>query len=207
MADPPLFSVRIVGAETVKKNIIIQCGLGLDAFVGAFYLFASTVITTAMRLTPYLTGYLRASRYIQRPIKGIVFKFQAGFGAPYAAAVHERQAKHATGEWKFLATALAFHDSSKDRMIAATTARLWKAGQGIGDVPVIHPETALESSWLAGWQHKKLTRAQQRKRDAAVERNEFRQRTDKFASIRSARARATRNFNNRARLTRAARHG
>jgi hypothetical protein len=112
--------------------------------MGAAYLWCSTVITTAMRLTPVRTGWLRRSRFVEHPSEsGFAFTLRMGFSATYAAAVHDRNARHPTGEWKFLSTAVSMHAPSMSRVLAAHTFTMLRSGVGFQSIPPVHPTSAV----------------------------------------------------------------
>lgn len=147
--NAPLFTMKVSGlnsggtttVETVRRAIVKHGDKGMRAFQGAMYLYATIVITSAMRLTPVLTGWLRRSRYVQEPqqISLTRFGFVAGFGAPYAAAVHDVWARHVTGQWKYLSTAIAENAPRMTRVLVSTMNRLIKANAGVEAIPVLHP--------------------------------------------------------------------
>jgi hypothetical protein len=110
-------------------------------YAGAIYLFGAHVITKAMRYTPVDTGRLRNSRFVEKPALGATtgFSFAAGFGAYYAMAVHESNAKHAVGRRRFLAVAISEEAPKASRFVSAAVARLRESGTTIDMMPELHP--------------------------------------------------------------------
>jgi hypothetical protein len=103
-------------------------------------MLATNIVSTALRRTPADTGYLRASRYVRRPVVvGTRFEVEIGFGAPYAIFVHEIDKPYVVGEWKFLANAVTDHSANALSDLASWTAKLAAAGKTIDDVPETHP--------------------------------------------------------------------
>lgn len=154
--------VQLVGVAGLSKKIWKHGQDAKVAFAGAVYLYASQVITLAMRRTPVLTGYLRRSRWVQHPEVNPygMFSITCGFSAPYAAAVHNRWARHPTGEWKFLSSAIADLQPTMGATLARTMNRLIKDGSP--QVPYLHP--ARPQQWVA--QRKRLNKRQRAKRGA-----------------------------------------
>lgn len=62
----------------------------------------------------YYSGYLRDSRYVEKPrkVRG-GYSTRVGFRAWYANYVHDRSAQHTDGDWKFLERAAAELDGRK----------------------------------------------------------------------------------------------
>ncbi len=136
-------------------------------YQGAIYLLGTEIVTRAMRRTPVDSGYLRASRYVQKPsFTATSFVFEVGFSAPYAFFVHERDLKYRVGEWKFLTKAVDDVAAGAERFIAVNTERLAKAGQGIDDIPEIHPTGPLVGPQI----HPRL-RARRRRLEAQAEKD------------------------------------
>jgi hypothetical protein len=140
------------------------------AYRGAIYMLATNVVSTALKLAPADTGYLRASRYVRKPtLAGKKFTCEVGFGAPYALYVHEMNLKYIVGEWKFLKKAVDFHMATAARDLAAWTAHLASQGKTIDDVPETHPRI-----WTGGLRvvpKRKSARARKKyKMDRAIDR-------------------------------------
>lgn len=111
-----------------------------NAYRAAVYLFAQEVVSTAQKLCPVDTGFLRKSRFVRRPeVDADRFEIECGFSAPYAMTVHETHRRYAVGEWKFLQTAINHHAPRALDRIAALTAAAAKAGLTPEKVPAVHP--------------------------------------------------------------------
>lgn len=111
------------------------------AYAAAVYLFGTEIATRAMRNVPVDSGYLRNSRYVTMPSTTDLgsFQFEVGFSAPYAAFVHERNLKYVMGGWKYLSRAVDELSPSASNFIERYTELYAKRGQGITDVPHVHP--------------------------------------------------------------------
>lgn len=137
---PDNLRVDIAGLEKTYEALRVWRHRSEGAFQGAVFMLATNVISTALKLTPADTGYLRASRYVRRPVvTGTRFEVEVGFGAPYAIHVHEINKHYVVGEWKFLATAVSYHAQTALADLASWTAKLAAAGMTIEDVPETHP--------------------------------------------------------------------
>ena len=119
--------------------------LGRASFAAAAFRWATNVISTAMRVTPYDTGWLRRSRYLEVPTVNSSgsFTVNMGFSAPYALWVHEINKRYTVGEWKFLEKAMKYHGTSAMREIAAWTDVFIKAG-GTPTFESPHPSSPLQ---------------------------------------------------------------
>jgi hypothetical protein len=156
------------------------------AYRGAVYLFAQEVVSTAQKLCPVDTGFLRKSRYVRRPeIHGDRFEIEVGFSAPYAMAVHEMHRRYVVGEWKFLQTAITHHAQRALDRIAALTASGAASGLTADRVPAIHPTEPTTEARVAR-RHSPRIKA---KRDASRDRNEDRIRRESRAALGAQRGR------------------
>lgn len=102
------------------------------AFEAAAFTVMSDIITASLPDVPVRTGALKASRFVARtvPITG-------GFGAEYAAAVHELDGGRG---WKFLQRALTELLPSMGARLGALTEQYAKSGTTIANVRAVHPE-------------------------------------------------------------------
>tara|TARA_Y100000004_G_C8927590_1_gene418323 strand:- start:127 stop:588 length:462 start_codon:yes stop_codon:yes gene_type:complete len=81
-------------AKEVEENLDDLTMSMLRAAAGALYIEGTEIMNDALKITPFDTGNLRDSHYVELPkptSSGMVVKL--GFGgtaAPYALAVHER---------------------------------------------------------------------------------------------------------------------
>jgi hypothetical protein len=140
-------SVQITGTGKVLERIAKLRRLAPEALAAATYIATSTVISTAMRLTPVDTGWLRSSRFVRLPvISGDRFTIEAGFGATYAIFVHEIDRNYVVGEWKFLQTAVAYHRASMLEEIARMAAGMMASGRGIDSLPKMHPTEPMDAT-------------------------------------------------------------
>ena len=140
-------SVTFTGTGKVMESIAKLRRIAPEALAAATYMATGTVISTAMRLTPVDTGWLRQSRYVRFPkMSGDRFSIEAGFAATYAIYVHEIHKDYIVGEWKFLSTALNYHASSMLAEIARIAAGMLAAGKGLGDVPKMHPTEPMDDT-------------------------------------------------------------
>lgn len=74
--------------------------------------FGEHVVGDAQQLTPVKTGFLQGSATTTpATAESETIAKQIGFNAEYAAAVHERPAKHLVGEDKYLAKAMSANAS------------------------------------------------------------------------------------------------
>lgn len=146
MAAPLEIAVKTTGEKDLAKLIKKYGEKGADAFAGAAYMWATNVISTAMKLTPVFTGFLRDSRYVELPVVtgAGAFKIGMGFSAPYAVFVHEIHKRYIVGEWKFMETALNWHAPSAMREVAQWTKKLIETGGGIQSIGIRHPTEPLQ---------------------------------------------------------------
>jgi hypothetical protein len=163
-----MFSIPI--AQTQRDIDLIEIDLARftgtqrEAYQGACYLLGTEVVTRAMRRTPVDTGYLRASRYVTKPtfFGADRFELEVGFSAPYAVFVHEKDKNYTVGEFKFLRKAFDEVAPNAERFLVRQIERLVAAGQGIDDVPEVHPTGPLIGPHI----HPRL-RTRRRKAEAA----------------------------------------
>lgn len=142
-------SVTFTGPLEVMESLAKLRRLAPDALAGATWLATATVISTAMRLTPVDTGWLKSSRYVRLPkMNGGRFSIEAGFAATYAIHVHEIHKDYIVGEWKFLSTALNYHASSMLAEIARIAAGMLGAGQTLAQITgsPIHPTEPMDDT-------------------------------------------------------------
>lgn len=146
MAAPLEIAVKTTGEKDLVRLIKRYGDRGVDAFAGAAYMWATNVISTAMKLTPVFTGFLRDSRYVELPVVtgAGAFKIGMGFSAPYAVFVHEIHKRYIVGEWKFMETALNWHAPSAMREVAQWTKKLIETGGGIQSIGIRHPTQPLQ---------------------------------------------------------------
>lgn len=143
---PPILTTQIEGTTKTLKVLADWKKRNEAAYRGAVYMMATNVMSTSLKLCPADTGFLRSSRFVDKPdTEGVTFTIACGYGAPYAIWVHEINKRYIVGEWKFLATALDYHLPTAARDMASWCAKLAAAGKGIDDVPETHPQV-----WTGG---------------------------------------------------------
>lgn len=187
-------SVTFTGSAKVMESIAKLRRIAPEALAAATYMATGTVISTAMRLTPVDTGWLRQSRYVRFPkMNGDRFNIEAGFAATYAVYVHEINKDYIVGEWKFLSTALNYHASSMLTEIARIAAGLLSAGKGLSDVPKMHPTEPMDDTnraaleGLAGRHRRRKSKRTIAKREASRQTNRDRRARESAASIEAQR--------------------
>lgn len=169
MANGHVLRMNVSGADKLGQMLAKHLERSRAAFLGATYLHGTLVITAAMRLTPVLTGWLRRSRWLARPsTTPVAFAIPAGFSAPYAAAVHFRDAQHPTGQAMFLQAAIDAHAPTASAFIARETLRLWRSGATIERVPAVHPSEPVQGPLHS---RMRLNKRQRAKRARAAEKN------------------------------------
>jgi hypothetical protein len=188
-------SINMQGTAQVMQRIAELKRRAPDSFAAGVYLAASNVITTAMRLTPVDTGWLRSSRYVRKPrVSGDTFKVEAGFGASYAIFVHEINRDYVVGEWKFLTTAANYHAPTFATEVAGNVARMMAAGVGIDSVTTVHPTEPMDETNRAGLEglasryRRRKSAATKRKRAAAKVRNRERRARESLDALEAQRA-------------------
>lgn len=174
-------TLNVTGPSAVRERLLKLTTLAPSAFQAATYVAASSLISTAMRLTPVDTGWLRSSRYVKRPVVGgSAFTVEVGFAATYAIFVHQINKAYIVGEWKFLKTAADYHASTMLNEIARMTAGLMAAGKTIDSVPHLHPDEPLDDTnraaleGLAGRYRQRKSKRTIAKREAARPKNQQR---------------------------------
>jgi len=187
-------SVTLHGAGEVESRIAILREIAPEALAAATYMATSTVISTAMRLTPVDTGWLRSSRYVRMPkMSGNKFSIEAGFSASYAVYVHQINKDYIVGEWKFLSTAVNYHASSMLSDIARIAAGMLAAGKGLSDVPKMHPTEPMDDAnraaleGLAGRYRRRKSKRTVAKRETSRQLNRERRARESAASIEAQR--------------------
>ena len=188
-------SINMQGTGQVMQRIAELKRRAPDSFAAGVYLSACNVITTAMRLTPVDTGWLRGSRYVRKPqVSGDSFKIEAGFGASYAIFVHEINRDYVVGEWKFLTTAANYHAPTFATEVARNTAGMMATGVGINSIRTVHPLEPMDETNRAGLEglasryRRRKSAATKRKRAAAKVRNRERRARESLDALEAQRA-------------------
>ena len=187
-------SVTFTGPAKVMESIAKLRRIAPEALAAATYMATGTVISTAMRLTPVDTGWLRQSRYVRFPrMNGDRFSIEAGFAATYSIYVHEIQKDYIVGEWKFLSTALNYHTSSMLTEIARIAAGMLAAGKGLNDVPKMHPTEPMDDTnraaleGLASRYRKRKSKRTSAKRETSRQLNRDRRARESASAIEAQR--------------------
>ncbi len=99
------------GVEKVQRNLILLASRVPQQVAAALYAETQVLATESRRRTPVLTGALRQSHMVSRPVvQGRDISCQirvGGAAAPYAIFVHENLAAfHKVGRAKFLESAI-----------------------------------------------------------------------------------------------------
>jgi hypothetical protein len=188
MAAPFAVSINVDGLEQTKRRTLDYGKRAPGAFLGALYIVSTNIISTAMKLTPVATGWLRLSRYVEKPAASTMTtarraSIEAGFSAPYALFVHEIFKRYYVGEWKFLTKAIAYQAGRVQGDLANWTRRLSAAGQTIDDLSVTHPTTALQGPT----RRMKLTKRQKAAREKGRAKNDARIQRESGASLKAQR--------------------
>jgi len=174
-------AISITGTEQQRKSLAELKRSAPEAFAAAVYVAVSSVASTAMRLTPVDTGWLRQSRYVTKPrTRSATFSIDVGFAATYAAAVHEVDRRYVVGEWKFLDKAARYHEPTLLGEIQRMTAGFMASRTTIDGVPKLHPDRPMDKTnraaleGLASRYRRKRSRATAQKREIAAGRNQER---------------------------------
>lgn len=142
----------VKGFDKVRANLRALAENAPRALAAALYQEGLAVDAEAVKRTPVDTGRLRATHYVSPPIvSGDKVRVEIGFGTDYAVYVHERtDARHSSGEAKFLENALAARASGMAERIGKRVARNVANGIGIdalsGDVPTSPQDPGTEHS-------------------------------------------------------------
>ena len=118
----------IIGADALQKTLRALANAAPGIAAGALYREAERIMTAAKRLTPVLTGALRASGQIATPTetaRGASVTLGLGNSAiGYAVHVHENlQARHPVGQAKFLEQPLNEARQGMDARLAEAVRR------------------------------------------------------------------------------------
>lgn len=176
-----LSRVKIEGTDAQIERLAKLRRQAPMAFAAAVYVAASSIVSTAMRLTPVDTGWLRSSRYVTKPrARGTAFEVTMGFSATYAPFVHNIKRNYVVGEWRFLDTAVRYHAPTVMNEVARMTAGFIASGKGPDDVPPLHPVKPMDKTnraaleGLASLYRRRRSAATRAKRAAAAPRNQDR---------------------------------
>ena len=115
-----MIKVRLIGVETMTKNLKTILKRHPDRVAEALYAEAKIELAEAQRRVPVDTGYLKSRGLVTKPVrKGQVVSVQILFDAPYAVVVHEDlEAFHRTGQAKYLESVINESQSSMGARIA-----------------------------------------------------------------------------------------
>lgn len=174
-------SVRLQGTGKLTKRIYELRKNAPNELSAAMYLAVSSVVSTAMRLTPVDTGWLRSSRYVRMPTyNDDRFTIECGFSATYAIFVHEISKNYVVGEWKFLTKAVEYHAPTLLSEIARMAAGLFGSGKGVDSIKKMHPTEPMDDTnraaleGLAGRYRRRKSKRTIAKRSVARQKNQER---------------------------------
>lgn len=110
---------------------------GAEAWKAAHFLWAQDLLDIAEPLTPFRRGRLWGSRVATRsdPV-------EVAMTAEHAIPVHERNALHARGQWKYLEIAMQRLRARGTSSLARYFETAFKRGDTLASVPARHPERA-----------------------------------------------------------------
>jgi len=114
------------GVEQMRQNILKVAAKFPDMVAKALYIEGQIEMTESKRRTPVATGVLRASGFVNNPVRsGRNISVTLGFGGAaekYAVIVHEDlDAFHPVGQAKYLESVL---NESRDHMAARLAKRV-----------------------------------------------------------------------------------
>lgn len=129
-----MLSMKVTGVKEAKETLREEGRRFARAWPAAAFAEASQLMTETLPDVPRRTGELRESRYVSRtdPV-------EAGFGADYAALVHEMAVSHPIGRWKFLQSKLNERSAGMVERMAERLAAYAAGGITLSTVPAIHP--------------------------------------------------------------------
>ena len=117
---------KMEGVEQMRQNILKVAAKFPDMVAKALYIEGQIEMTESKRRTPVATGVLRASGFVNNPVRsGRNISVTLGFGGAaekYAVIVHEDlDAFHPVGQAKYLESVL---NESRDHMAARLAKRV-----------------------------------------------------------------------------------
>lgn len=103
-----LGAVKLRGWQKTKDRLDRIKRSAPRAVIIGMMALGEEIMAESVKRTPVDTGRLRQTAYVAPPRLAGDWTVELGYGATYAAAVHERtEVSHATGEAKFLENAVA----------------------------------------------------------------------------------------------------
>jgi len=121
-----VITFKMEGVEQMRQNILKVAAKFPDMVAKALYIEGQIEMTESKRRTPVATGVLRASGFVNNPVRsGRNISVTLGFGGAaekYAVIVHEDlDAFHPVGQAKYLESVL---NESRDHMAARLAKRV-----------------------------------------------------------------------------------
>lgn len=121
-----MITFKMEGVEQMRQNILKVAAKFPDMVAKALYIEGQIEMTESKRRTPVATGVLRASGFVNNPVRsGRNISVTLGFGGAaekYAVIVHEDlDAFHPVGQAKYLESVL---NESRDHMAARLAKRV-----------------------------------------------------------------------------------
>ena len=126
-----MIKMDVEGLAQARAQMAVAAQRFVDAFEAAEFAVASDVLTDLLPEVPRQTGALAASAAVTRTMP-----VEIVFGAPYAAAVHERGSRR-----KWLQRPFSQASSSLAARVAQRTALFVESGTTLATVPAQHPTT------------------------------------------------------------------
>lgn len=129
MASLKLSGMKMTGDRQVRARLRRIGQTAPQAVVMGIMALGERIAADAVKRTPVDSGRLRASVYVAPPQKIARGTVEVGFGTTYAPSVHERtEARHTTGEAKFLERAVLSLTGQGLRIVADTAERFVESG-------------------------------------------------------------------------------
>jgi hypothetical protein len=122
--------VKVTGAAQVEQKLEAEVDRAVNGFQAAVFQAGGVLASEAMDRAPYLTGYLRESRYVKRTMP-----VEIGFAAEHAHLTHERGPRK-----KYLQLAMSEQASRVEPVIARLTEKYRESGTTLQTVASDHPD-------------------------------------------------------------------
>lgn len=124
---------RVTGTKEVLAALKRASRTFPRAMGAALYQEGASILADSIKRTPVDVGILRSSAYLSPPASDTDPRVELGYGTSYAVYVHERlNARHPSGEAKFLERALDAAAPSLAQNLLARAAQHAKDGTGWG---------------------------------------------------------------------------
>ena len=141
----------VKGAKMVAKKLAKAGDNYQQAVAVSILQKGLQIIADAIPITPRKVGLLRDSAYAVPPVSIRNPQVYIGYAMEYAAAVHERQARHdSPTQWKYLSTPLNKHKQGYSTWIARKAQENYARGTRIGSVSSNLPKSESAAKAKAG---------------------------------------------------------